>query len=1371
MTGSGQDDAFGLFRRQLLRSGAVLGGTAGLGFGGVGSASGRTTGRAGAVATPSDSTYVLEQDGTPIPLATVGGSGTPVEEIYDASDEATPTGFEEEGVSKLFLVEGTDEPALGVVHDRGTTRGPTGGVVDGFEDGDLDEYDQKRGGSARVTSERTYEGSHSLELTTPGGGGASKVLSTSGLDRYPAAGDVYRTRWYRSSSDSRGRNRLYFGVQDDANYYEVYVNYPHDDFELRKFEDGARTRLASANETPRKDTWVEWTIDWGADGTITASYDDGQRSGSLTATDGTWTDGGVGFYQQVASGGVKAWFDDARIASGGSSAGVIDGFEDGDVAEYREETGNTGPASFRAVDASNVGVVAPDGSAVGQLEVDGTLDGWWTDLTDFDATLDAGDRFGFHAYNGEQHGTVSLAYWRNVGDAATSGLTFRLKYTSQELVWRDRADGSTYASTGQSLDADTWYWVEVGISEDGTTHTAYLYDERGGTLLNTLSTEYPGGQRDGIEWRYGWYDLDGTAYVDGLELLESGATDGGGTASFTFEGVPDGANWLVEDDLTYDAAGSVANWNWGADEAAGGVFGGVLPGEGGVTIHPSFGEDSTIQEWQVLGAGSGSSTVFATDFEDGLGDAWQDAGNFETEGGDLVASGGGKTWREQPAATGVFEVRDVRNTANYSGIRSAFVAQETKYEGGKGYGLRWIQHRGDDDEDYWSGDVRLERLDPAADNGRTTLAKLTEDHDGRVNTVRIERTRTDENDAGYEEYTFEWTLTFGDGTTSSGTYVEGFDETSYTESNYWVQRHGSGGGSQRVGGIGVESSGARGWKTLSTDQPVTIRRTVPGPGVDLDALIDDKRALIDDVQGTADAVYDVGVENIPLAELVDDAFLRQLLLGDSRLDESARNFVDDVPTERSLSGPELDQYGEALARLLATEEITQQAATYPVANVDTVLPPTFGLEHVSPEIGTINDLFLFTPVDDRSIVRQEIAAGMAALQTVVVEIATGGFGKLGARSIDEAVEGIVDNAGPLGRNWQDALSVGDTLQTLVQMLLPAVGNLDQNAQDFLVDEINQREEQKRRMLDHLATDPDSLADNGVAEPTRDLGFFQQFVEPIEDLCVTARYHTHVHGVLEERVGNALEMLDALQPEAYDLPDVASEFEFSDSGILNEASDEFSRLVESATDHVDEYDFDFDPAEMPDVIRFDGWDFPERLVPDEAHTIDPATPNEVFDSYERVIDDFEALLEESVIGLEDVLDEYVEDLSSSIGDLDPQDEQKRKQFLQQVQQGLEVQAIGAYASFDLANLAVKTVDAIELWWDVIHLVASILATLSSGVGGPILWIVLEVVGIVLVALSVIIDGLVVAAGEAYTLLLSAEHRLTTHALVHGDVGNI
>ncbi len=183
--------------------------------------------------------------------------------------------------------------------------GDRSGVVDSFEDGDLAEYDGATDAYVVNGEPPVGDGERSLKNTS---GGTAIVTSTSGLPRYPQAGDTFAAAAARTAmNDNLG---VAFGVQDAQNFYfaRVYPEGSSDRLQLYKRVGGEYTELAKSSLSVETGVLYDFVVDWASLGDIDVELrdPDGNAVASVAATDETFEDGGIG----VRSTGA---LDDVRI--------------------------------------------------------------------------------------------------------------------------------------------------------------------------------------------------------------------------------------------------------------------------------------------------------------------------------------------------------------------------------------------------------------------------------------------------------------------------------------------------------------------------------------------------------------------------------------------------------------------------------------------------------------------------------------------------------------------------------------------------------------------------------------------------------------------------------------------------------------------------------------------------------------------------------------------------------------------------------------------------------------------------------------------------------------------------------------------------
>lgn len=177
-------------------------------------------------------------------------------------------------------------------------------TLDGFEDNDISEYGGATGGFT-TQSTTVKDGSYALATSSPGG----SHLSDTGVTTNQ--GNTYRV-WTRFGSSS-GSESFLFATQSETSTtdcYMVMLFQGGGEYRLYRY-DGSYNNIASSAISPSTGTWYEHKIDWATDGTITCTLLDsaGSQVVQISATDTTWTSGGIGFR---GDNGPSAYFDTVR---------------------------------------------------------------------------------------------------------------------------------------------------------------------------------------------------------------------------------------------------------------------------------------------------------------------------------------------------------------------------------------------------------------------------------------------------------------------------------------------------------------------------------------------------------------------------------------------------------------------------------------------------------------------------------------------------------------------------------------------------------------------------------------------------------------------------------------------------------------------------------------------------------------------------------------------------------------------------------------------------------------------------------------------------------------------------------------------------
>lgn len=180
-------------------------------------------------------------------------------------------------------------------------------IIDDFEDADLSEYSSSSFTSTTTSS--VYNGSNSLQVDHDGTG--ANTTSTTGLNAYPSQGDTFE--FYTRLGHADHGLAFLFGVQNSSSYYRLYAPQGWNDVLVLHLDDG--TKLASSALTSTASIWYRCKVDWDTDGTIKATlYDDTDTQvAQVSATDTTYSSGGVGWRWNSTAGSGTVWGDYAYI--------------------------------------------------------------------------------------------------------------------------------------------------------------------------------------------------------------------------------------------------------------------------------------------------------------------------------------------------------------------------------------------------------------------------------------------------------------------------------------------------------------------------------------------------------------------------------------------------------------------------------------------------------------------------------------------------------------------------------------------------------------------------------------------------------------------------------------------------------------------------------------------------------------------------------------------------------------------------------------------------------------------------------------------------------------------------------------------------
>jgi hypothetical protein len=378
-----------------------------------------------------------------------------------------------------------------------TAEGRTAGVIDDVEDNDISEYDASvLDGTASTSSSVVKSGSYSIEMNSDADGELNSLISLSGLNTYPQAGDTFEAWVYPQDSKEAG---IRFGMQEQARLPTGYrfVMYPANDLiDLRlRNPDDSQTTLASTSVTIPDDpqAWYRLEVEWGEGGSITCTLynDSGSQLAQISATDSTYTEGGFAWHSFQTTTGSTApnYYDDAEITSTSSGTGVIDDFEDGDIAEYSGtktdysvQTGTVfeGTYALEKTDTTFESLTSTSGLPRYPSQGDTfQVKCRTTDITDYASYM----IFGYQDSDNFYRVTIRR-------DDSASAVFFEI----QKFSGGNFNELSEVSFTGTDLSSNAWHTIEVDWADDGTI-TATAYDSSDNQVVTTSATdtEYTGG--------------------------------------------------------------------------------------------------------------------------------------------------------------------------------------------------------------------------------------------------------------------------------------------------------------------------------------------------------------------------------------------------------------------------------------------------------------------------------------------------------------------------------------------------------------------------------------------------------------------------------------------------------------------------------------------------------------------------------------------------------------------------------------------------------------------------------------------------------------------------------------------------------------
>jgi len=174
--------------------------------------------------------------------------------------------------------------------------------LDGFEDGNLNEYSGDVASFDVLNTSDANEGDRFLYLNDTGD---NRIYRE---DKVVAHGSRIHVDMRNAQDGIMG---FIFGLQDTNNYYQVKFHHgATDDVLVEENNGGGLNTLGSSSMSLPKGEWLEFQIDWhyGGGFAITVFKNDGTEIGSFTVSESeqSWTSGGWGF-SDVATSATKWW--------------------------------------------------------------------------------------------------------------------------------------------------------------------------------------------------------------------------------------------------------------------------------------------------------------------------------------------------------------------------------------------------------------------------------------------------------------------------------------------------------------------------------------------------------------------------------------------------------------------------------------------------------------------------------------------------------------------------------------------------------------------------------------------------------------------------------------------------------------------------------------------------------------------------------------------------------------------------------------------------------------------------------------------------------------------------------------------------------
>lgn len=542
--------------------------------------------------------------------------------------------------------------------------------------------------------------------------------------------------------------------------------------------------------------------------------------------------------------------------------------------------------------------------------------------------------------------------------------------------------------------------------------------------------------------------------------------------------------------------------------------------------------------------------------------------------------------------------------------------------------------------------------------------------------------------------------------------------------------------------------------------------------VDLPELLEEKSELIDSIRSTAGQVLGSDVPGfVPNAAHLDP----------EDLDEEAERVVSDLegvttgsPSE-CIDDENVDQYVEAMERLVAIEQTTATTAEAPIRDVD----------------------------GNGSIIERQIQAVLDALKTLAFEAVSRGAGRVVRSSrvqsvADDIVRGTLREVRTIRNSYMPVTRANRFQTPRDENQAVTFDELDEDLQSDVL------QRQRNRDMEFLDGGASALAGGSLSVADDMVDTFDDTVSDVRDYFVRLQYEQYLDGSWIGNPTDVLEDLASYEPPTLDLSDVPSSVEIPFAEEIQEgldrAKEESSGFVDSvisgATDVIDEVPGGEDLREMfsdelsdriedlrglvPDEVSdaapdFDFVDIPTEIdipvLEDLPDTIDLGDLTGV-DEIQSVLDAAaEATARHPLRPLNGAVDQLVETVESLAEDdeLDLQSEAARErvndlaesitsgvnEFTHTLMNGLDT--IGDY--LDIAGA----------FTGVLLIAAALIGLIATGGAGSVVGVtVLGLISLVIMALSLVVEKLSIVIGQGARKLFLSIHNTSGGLVAETDL---